>query len=80
GNAAPIPTVSVSALWIVPETADPELIYQVVKALWNDNSRRLLDEGHQMGARIRLSTALQGVSIPLHSGAERFYRERDLIE
>ncbi len=80
GNAAPIPTVSVSALWIVPETADSELIYQIVKALWNDNSRRLLDEGHQMGARIRLSTALQGVSIPLHPGAERFYRELDLIE
>lgn len=80
GNEKAIPTVSVSALWIVPETADPELIYQVTKALWNEKSRKLLDEGHQKGKRILLETAVRGVSVPLHPGAERYYREIDLIQ
>ena len=52
GNAAPIPTVSVTSLWISNKTVDKELVYQITKALWNENSRNLLDEGHQEGERI----------------------------
>jgi len=80
GNTAPIPTVSVNALWIVNEGTDEELVYQVTKALWNDNSRKLLDEGHQKGKRIQLSSALNGISIPLHPGAKRFYKEVGLVD
>ena len=80
GNIRPIPTVSVNALWVVPESGDEELIYQITKALWNDKSRKLLDEGHEKGRRIQLSSALQGVSIPLHPGARRYYREVGLVE
>ena len=28
-----------------------------------------------MGHRIKLATALEGVVLPLHPGAERFYRQ-----
>lgn len=80
GNTKPIPTLSVNALWIVPESADAELIYQVTKALWNEKSRKLLDEGHVKGRFIQLSTSLDGVSIPLHPGATRFYRDVGLVE
>ena len=55
GNTAPIPTVSVNALWIPNKTVDEELVYQITKALWNGNSRKLLNEGHQEGERIQLS-------------------------
>ena len=37
GNTAPIPTVSVNALWIANETVDEVLVYQINKALWNEN-------------------------------------------
>ncbi len=57
-----------------------ELIYEITKALWNDNTRRLLDAGHQKGKEITLDTALDGIGIPLHPGAERFYREAGLIQ
>ena len=80
GNDEPIPTVSVNALWIVPESADDELIYQITKAIWNEKSRKLLDEGHAKGKLIQMSTALQGVSVPLHPGARRFYREVEMAE
>lgn len=80
GNDEPIPTISINALWIVPESADEELVYQITKALWNEKSRKLLDEGHAKGELIQMSTALQGVSIPLHPGARRFYREVNVAE
>ena len=52
GNTAPIPTVSVNALLISNKTVDEELVHQMTKALWNGNSRKLLNEGHQEGERI----------------------------
>lgn len=55
-----------------------DLIYEITKAVWNKNSRALLDAGHAKGKEIVLDHALDGVGIPLHPGAERFYREAGL--
>ena len=44
------------------------------------STRKLLDSGHAKGRDIRLETALTGVGIPLHPGAERFYKEKGLAK
>lgn len=74
-----VTTLSVGAQWITSADQPEELIYEVTKALWNDNTRKLLDAGHQKGRQIRLDTALDGVGIPLHPGAEKFYREAGIL-
>ena len=59
-----------------------ELIYEITKALWNKTTRKLLDNGHAKGKVIRLETALKGVEglkVPLHPGAEKFYKEAGLL-
>jgi TRAP transporter TAXI family solute receptor len=68
-------TVSVGAQWVVGAEVDEELVYGITKALWHDNARKLLDHGHAKGRAITLDTALDGIGIPLHAGAERYYRE-----
>lgn len=78
GVTADVETLAVGAQWVTGADQDEELIYQITKALWNDNSRRLLDSGHAKGKEIRLETALDGVGVPLHPGAERYYREAGL--
>jgi TRAP-type uncharacterized transport system substrate-binding protein len=40
----------------------------------------LLDDGHARGRSVTLETALHGVGIPLHPGAERYYREVGLLQ
>jgi len=69
------PTIGTRALWIVNSDVPETLVYEITKAIWRDANRRILDQGHPMGQRIKLSTALEGVVVPLHPGAERFYRE-----
>ena len=73
-------TVAVGAQWVTSADEDEELIYEITKALWNDNSRTLLDVGHAKGASINKESALEGIGIPLHPGAERFYREAGLMD
>ncbi len=52
----------------------------MTKALWNANTRKLLDSGHAKGKVITRETALAGAGIPLHPGAERYYREAGLLK
>ena len=42
--------------------------------------RTAMDAGHAKGKDIKKETALQGVGIPLHAGAEKFYKEIGLIK
>jgi TRAP transporter TAXI family solute receptor len=74
------PTVSVGAQWVVGEEVDEELVYGITKALWHENARHLLDSGHSKASAITLETALNGIGIPLHPGAKRYYREAGLLD
>ena len=72
-------TVAVGAQWFTSAKEDSELIYQITKALWNKESRKLMDVGHAKGKTITPDTALSGVGVPLHPGAEKFYKEAGLL-
>ncbi|WP_323796257.1 TAXI family TRAP transporter solute-binding subunit [Nisaea sp.] len=75
-----VPTVAVSGQLITGVNQPEELVYEITKALWNKNTRKLLDKGHAKGKQIVLETALKGVLIPVHPGAEKFYKEVGLIK
>jgi len=78
-DVAGAPTVAVGAQWLTSLAASDDLIYAITSALWNDNTRHLLDVGHAKGASVSRQTALDGIGIPLHPGAERYYREAGMI-
>jgi len=65
---------------VVGAEVDEELVYGITRALWHETARTLLDDGHAKGKAITLETALDGVGIPLHPGAERYYREVGLLQ
>ena len=80
GNADDVTTLSVGAQWITSADQPEDLIYGITKALWNDSTRKQLDAGHAKGKMITADTALNGVGIPLHPGAEKFYKEAGLLK
>jgi TRAP transporter TAXI family solute receptor len=80
GIDAETQTVAVPALFVVSAFVTDELAYGITKALWQDATRHLLDNGHPAGKNIRIENALKGVSIPLHPGAARYYQELGLMK
>lgn len=75
-------TLAVSGILVTNANQDEDLIYEITKALWSPTARKLLDNGHAKGKVITLETALDGVSgigVPLHPGAERFYKEQGML-
>jgi len=75
-----VETLAVGAQWTTTSKQPDDLVYEITKALWSDKTRAALDAGHAKGKDIRKETALQGVGIPLHAGAEKFYKEVGLLK
>ena len=74
-NVPSIETLSVGAQWLVSADLPEDLVYEITRALWHGNTRRLLDNGHPKGKLIRKVSALEGLVVPLHPGARRYYGE-----
>jgi uncharacterized protein len=70
-----IPSVGFYALWLVRADVDASLVYAVTRAAWSKSAARLYAALDPIGKAMRRENALKGVSVPLHSGAARFYRE-----
>jgi TRAP transporter TAXI family solute receptor len=55
-----------------------DVVYQMTKLMFDNLGR--LATAHSAAADIKLETATENLPIPLHPGAERFYKEKGLIQ
>lgn len=78
GQAENVETIAVRAIWATHAKLDNTIAYNIVKALYENTGT--LAKGHVKGREISLEKALESVSIPLHPGAEKYYREKGLIK
>ncbi len=78
GQTAPVDTLAVMAIWATHDGVTDAMAYEVTKALYENTET--LGQVHPKGKEISLKTALLSVSIPLHPGAEKYYREKGLIK
>ena len=76
GQREPVETLAVMAIWATHAAVPEEIAYAVTKAAYENTET--LAKVHVQGKNIRLETALRSVSIPLHPGAERYFREKGL--
>ncbi|WP_105373681.1 TAXI family TRAP transporter solute-binding subunit [Neorhizobium huautlense] len=79
-GVAETPTISVAAQWVTSAKQPEDLVYNITKVMWNDASRAALDAGHAKGKMITLKNAVTSLGIPLHPGAERFYKEAGVLK
>lgn len=79
-GVAGVKTLAVGAQWVTSDKADAETVYQITKALFSDATQKTLAAGHAKGKFINLKNAVQGVGIPFHPGAERFYKEAGVLK
>jgi TRAP transporter TAXI family solute receptor len=73
-------SIGVGAQLITRANLDEDLIYLITRALWSRQMQERLMQGHPKGREISMERALDGLAIPLHPGAARFYREIGLLQ
>lgn len=72
--------IAVGSQLVISNRVDEEVVHGSLRALFHPSVRGRLDRGHPAAALITLETALDGLALPLHPGAARFYRERGLLK
>lgn len=69
-------TVAVMAMLVARSELPRDLVYQFTRAIFDDLQQ--FHEAHAAARNLALETALNAMPIPLHPGAEQFYRERGI--
>jgi TRAP transporter TAXI family solute receptor len=78
GQDADVPTAAVGNILVTSEAVSEETAYQMTRLLFENLDR--MQAAHAAAGGITIEGALNGLSIPLHPGAERYYREVGLIK
>ncbi|HEK0300944.1 TPA: TAXI family TRAP transporter solute-binding subunit, partial [Pseudomonas aeruginosa] len=76
GQDTDVPTAAIVNILVTHEGVSDELAYQMTRQLF-DNLPRLVT-AHAAAKDISLDKAAKNLPIPLHPGAERFYKEKGL--
>ncbi|WP_417808196.1 TAXI family TRAP transporter solute-binding subunit [Thioclava sp.] len=78
GQDADVPTVAITNILVTQSDVSDEEAYQMTKLLFEHLDT--LKAAHAAAGGISLEAAVQGLPIPLHPGAEKYYREKGLIK
>jgi len=78
GQEADVPTVAVTNLLVSHSKVSDEVAYQMTKLMFENLGR--LTTAHSAAKEIKLENATRNLPIPLHPGAERFYKEAGVLQ
>jgi TRAP transporter TAXI family solute receptor len=66
-------TIAMKATLVAQESLEEDLVYNITKAIFENRDR--LVEAHDRAKDIKIDTAQEGMTIPLHPGAEKYFNE-----
>ncbi len=78
GNDADVPTVSVMAMLAARADLEDDIVYDLLNAMYTDVQQ--IRDAHDKFKDISVETALVGMPVPLHKGAEAFFKEKGVIK
>jgi len=78
GQSQAVTTVAVKSMLAVSSKMPADLVYELLQTMFSNTDR--LIAAHAQGKNVKLETALEGMSIPLHPGAEKFYKEKGVLK
>jgi len=73
GQSAAVQTVAVKATFIVSSKLSEDTVYKLTKSLFEN--KMLIEAAHQKGQELSYNYAVEGISVPFHPGAARYFRE-----
>jgi TRAP transporter TAXI family solute receptor len=77
GQDEDVPTAAVINFLVTHSEVDDDVAYAMTKALWENVDS--LVSAHAAAKDIKPEQAVAGMPVPLHPGAERYYREKGMM-
>lgn len=67
-----------SALWCTRDKVDADVVYQALKVVFSPEGLEHMVKAHKAAAEMTVESGLDGVPLPLHPGADKFWAEKGL--
>lgn len=78
GQDEDVPTFGVKSECLINANADEEMVYQITKAIWENIET--MYEGHSSLKYMTEDFVASDLTVPLHPGAERYWKEIGIID
>lgn len=78
GQTADVPSVAVQNFLVTHEDVPVDTVYKMTRSLFENLDQ--MAAAHAAAKSINRAEALRGMPVPLHPGAEKYYREVGLIK
>ncbi|HJV61241.1 MAG TPA: TAXI family TRAP transporter solute-binding subunit, partial [Albitalea sp.] len=78
GQTKDVNSIAIQNFLVTHEGVSTDTVYKMTKALWENLDA--LAAAHAAGKAIKKENALKGMPLPLHPGAEKYYREIGLLK
>ena len=78
GQTKDVPAIAIQNFLVTREGVPADTVYKMTKAMWENLDA--LVAAHAAGKAIKKENALKGMPVPLHPGAEKYYREAGLLK
>jgi len=78
GQGAAVPSVAVQNFLVTHEGVPAETVYAMTKSMFDNLDQ--MSAAHAAAKAIRKDSAATGMPVPLHPGAEKYYREAGLVK
>jgi uncharacterized protein len=78
GVDKPVETIAVMAMMVARASLEKDVVYSVLKAIYSDLDQ--VKKAHAKFKVIEVKKAMMGMSIPLHPGAEKYFKEIGLVK
>jgi len=73
GQDKEVGAVAVKAMLVATDKMDAQMAFDITKSLYGNLER--INVAHAVGKQITKASARDGMSLPLHPGAEKFFKE-----
>lgn len=78
GLEKPVETVAVQAILAARKELSEDVVYAITKALFEN--LEALGNAHHKGKTVSIEKALDGISVPIHPGAVKYYKEKGIMK
>ena len=78
GQTKDVPAIAIQNFLVTRDGVSTDTVYRITKSMWENLDA--LVAAHSAGKAIKKENAMKGMPVPLHPGAEKYYREVGILK
>lgn len=80
GQDKPVNSFQDAAIWIASKDVPDDVVYKLLKTIYSEEGLAAMVEVHKSANEMTIAGGLTGIVTPLHPGAAKFWKEKNVLK